>query len=76
MSRRSPNGWRCTRWPTSGGGSTRRTSGCSDLAPPDRVRELLRQAAAEVEDLRFSLRFLWTEWSRVVDAWQLASWEQ
>ena len=47
-----------------------------DLATPDRVRELLRQAAAEVEDLRFSLRFLWTEWSRVVDAWQLASWEQ
>ena len=45
-----------------------------DLATPDRVRELLRQAAAEVEDLRFSLRFLWTEWSRVVDAWQLASW--
>ena len=36
----------------------------------------MRQAAAEVEDLRFSLRFLWTEWSRVVDAWQLASWEQ
>ena len=22
------------------------------------------------------MRFLWTEWSRVVDAWQLASWEQ
>ena len=46
--------------------------GRPDLATPDRVRELLRQAAAEVEDLRFSLRFLWTEWSRVVDAWQLA----
>ena len=43
---------------------------------PDRVRELLRQAAAEIEDLRCSLRFLWTDWSRVVDAWQLASWEQ
>ena len=50
--------------------------GRPDLVAPDRVRELLRQAAAEVEDLRFSLRFLWTEWSRVVDAWQLASWEQ
>ena len=73
MSRRSPNGWRCTRWPTSGGGSTRHF-GRPDLATPDQVRELL--AAAEVEDLRFSLRFLWTEWSRVVDAWQLASWEQ
>ena len=50
--------------------------GRPDLATPDRVRELLRQAAAEVEDLRFSLRFLWTEWSRVVDAWQLTTWEQ
>ena len=50
--------------------------GRPDLATPDRVRELLRQAAAEVPDLQFSLRFLWTEWSRVVDAWQLASWEQ
>ena len=76
MSRRSPNGWRCTRWPISGGGSTRRTSAAPILRPPNRVRELLRQAAAEVEDLPFSLRFLWTEWSRVVDAWQLANWEQ
>jgi len=50
--------------------------GRPDLVSPDRVRELLLQAAAEVEDLRFSLRFLWTEWSRVVDAWQLAGWEQ
>ena len=50
--------------------------GRPDLATPDRLRELLRQAAAEVEGLRFSLRFLWTERSRVVDAWQLASWEQ
>ena len=50
--------------------------GRPDLVTPDRVRELLRQAAAEVGDLRFSLRFLWTEWSRVVDAWQLASWEE
>ena len=50
--------------------------GRSDLATPDRVRELLRQAATEVDDLRFSLRFLWAEWSRVVDAWQLASWAQ
>ena len=47
--------------------------GRPDLATPDRVRDLLCHAAAEVEDLRFSLRFLWTEWSRVVDAWQLAA---
>ena len=50
--------------------------GRPDLATPDRMRELLRESAAKVGDLRLSLRFLWTEWSRVVDAWQLASWEQ
>ena len=50
--------------------------GRPNLATPDRVRELLRRADDDVEDLRFSSRFLWTEWSRVVDAWQLASWEQ
>ena len=50
--------------------------GRPDLVTADRVRDLLRQAAAEVGDLRFSLRFLWTEWSRVVDAWQLSTWVQ
>ena len=39
------------------------------------VRELLRDAATGVEGHRFSAHFVWTEWSTVVDAWQLASWE-
>ena len=39
------------------------------------IRELLRQASADVEGHRFGAHFLWTEWSTVVDAWQLASWE-
>ena len=39
------------------------------------VRELLRDAATGVEGHRFSAHFVWSEWSTVVDAWQLASWE-
>ena len=45
------------------------------LAPDRVVRELLAQAAARVEAQKFSSRFLWTEWSSVVDAWQIDSWE-
>ena len=44
-------------------------------ATDEDIRELLRQAAAGVEGHRFGAHFLWTEWSTVVDAWQLASWE-
>ena len=46
-----------------------------NLATDEDIRELLRQAAAGVEGHRFGAHFLWTEWSTVVDAWQLASWE-
>ena len=46
-----------------------------DLATDEDIRELLRQAAASVEGHRFGAHFLWTEWNTVVDAWQLASWE-
>ena len=46
-----------------------------DLARDEDVRTLLDRAAAGVEDHRFSAHFLWTEWSTVVDAWQLETWE-
>ena len=46
-----------------------------NLASDEDIRELLRQASADVEGHRFGAHFLWTEWSTVVDAWQLASWE-
>jgi hypothetical protein len=49
--------------------------GQPNIAPPALVEALLRQAAAEVEGHRFSPRFLFGEWCQVVDAWQLASWE-
>ncbi len=49
--------------------------GRPNLAADDQVRELLARVAADVEWHRFSPPFLWTEWSKVVDAWQLESWE-
>ena len=49
--------------------------GTLTLASDEVVRELIGQAAAEIEDHKFSPHFLSTEWSRVVDAWQLESWE-
>ncbi|MDE2904714.1 MAG: UvrD-helicase domain-containing protein [Acidobacteriota bacterium] len=50
-------------------------AGRLDLAGDEDVRTLLDRAAAGVEGHRFSARFLWTEWSTVVDAWQLETWE-
>ena len=49
--------------------------GQPNIAPPALIEVLLRQSAAEVEGQRFSPRFLISEWYQVVDAWQLASWE-
>ena len=46
------------------------------LAADREVRELLDRAAPEVKNHRFSSAFLWTEWSKVVDAWQLETWEE
>ena len=50
-------------------------AGRLDLAGDEDVRTLLDRAAAGVEGHRFSAHFLWTEWSAVVDAWQLETWE-
>ena len=49
--------------------------GTPKLIAADEVRELLDQAASEVEGHRFSSTFVWTEWTKVVDAWQLETWE-
>lgn len=50
--------------------------GAAHVASPDVIQELLVEAAAEVDGLKFSPRFLLTEWEQVVDAWQLCSWEE
>ena len=49
--------------------------GAPELAADDEVRTLIDRMAAEVAERRFGPHFLWTEWSKVVDAWQLESWE-
>jgi hypothetical protein len=49
--------------------------GQPNIASSALLRELLRQAAAQVDGQRFTERFLFGEWSDVVDAWQLKSWE-
>jgi UvrD-like helicase C-terminal domain/AAA domain len=49
--------------------------GHPNLVPSALMRELLRQAAGQVDGHRFTERFLFGEWNDVVDAWQLKSWE-
>lgn len=45
-------------------------------ASEEHQREWLSRAGAEVPNHGFSDRFLWAEWSGVVDAWQLENWEE
>lgn len=49
--------------------------GQPNLAPPALIDSLLRDAAAAAEGHRFTPRFLLGEWREVVDAWQLATWD-
>jgi len=46
-----------------------------NVASASQVEAALQAAAREQGEARFSRRFLLTEWSQVVDAWQLRSWE-
>jgi superfamily I DNA/RNA helicase len=45
------------------------------LASSDDVDALLREGSKPVGDHKFSPAFLRTEWTQVVDAWQLGTWE-
>ena len=45
------------------------------LASRDAVRQMLSNASKAVSGHKFSLNFLVTEWEQIVDAWQLASWD-
>ena len=49
--------------------------GAATLVTEGEVRALIDLAATEVGEHTFSPHLLRTEWSRVVDAWQLESWE-
>ncbi|MHB9090772.1 MAG: 3'-5' exonuclease, partial [Chloroflexota bacterium] len=50
--------------------------GPATIAPDEIIREVVQAAASAVGDHRFSLHFLLGEWEQVVDAWQLATWEE
>ena len=45
------------------------------IATGEQLRKLLSDAAAPVKGLKFSQTFLLGEWTDMVDAWQLDSWE-
>lgn len=45
------------------------------LANRTAVRQMLSYASIAVTGHKFSLQFLVTEWEQIVDAWQLASWD-
>ena len=49
--------------------------GPAALASREVVRQMLERASTAVGGHKFSLHFLVTEWEHIVDAWQLASWD-
>lgn len=49
--------------------------GPPDIAPLALLRTLIAKSASEVSGHKFSESFLLSEWTDVVDAWQLRSWE-
>ena len=49
--------------------------GRPQIASREVTQQLIEEASGEVDDHKFSLHFLMTEWEQVVDAWQLETWE-
>ena len=49
--------------------------GSPNLASETEIQQILKEAGGLADTHRFSANFLWSEWSTVVDAWQLDSWE-
>lgn len=54
---------------------TKAQRGPVTLASRAAVRQAISEAAKAVSGHKFSLHFLVTEWEQIVDAWQLASWD-
>ncbi|MBI1726645.1 MAG: DEAD/DEAH box helicase [Candidatus Rokubacteria bacterium] len=52
-----------------------RLLGRAEVVSREVMRDLVREAALESVDQKFSLPFLLSEWKDVVDAWQIESWE-
>ncbi len=68
---------RITVHPLSGIGYTLHSEffGEPDIALPDLIRSFLKEASATSDAHRFTPQFLFSEWSDVVDAWQLNTWD-
>ncbi len=49
--------------------------GRPNIASQELIKQYIQNAAKDLEDNKFSLHFLMTEWEQVVDAWQLETWE-
>ena len=49
--------------------------GAFTLATTEQIGGRIEEAVAEVGESRFAPGFIMTEWERVVDAWQLETWE-
>jgi superfamily I DNA/RNA helicase len=49
--------------------------GPASIAPPEMLREIMREASSAVSGHKFSLHFLLSEWEQVVDAWQIENGE-
>jgi len=50
--------------------------GVVNIAPKEKVADILSKAATKIEGHKFTERFLLGEWEDVVDAWQLEQWEE
>ncbi|MDD2599331.1 MAG: 3'-5' exonuclease [Kiritimatiellae bacterium] len=46
------------------------------IATDGQIKSFLADAAQDITESRFSNNFFWDEWSNVVDAWQLRTWEE
>ncbi len=53
-----------------------RLLGWTEVTSRDAIRELVRDKAATVPDNKYAIPFLLSEWTDVVDEWQLSSWEE
>ena len=49
--------------------------GAPSFASDKQTLALMDEAASKIEDSRFAISFMLTEWEQVVDAWQLDTWE-
>ncbi len=50
--------------------------GQANVATAEQLQRILSESSAATPDHKFTAHFLWTEWSTVVDAWQVESWEE